>query len=304
MPDLASADVKLRQLQILREVLRSGSERYAARLLKISQPAVSQQIKQLEAALGLKLFLREKNRLIPTHQAWELYRDIEVGFASLDRVGRSVATLKGEEPSAISLAAPGIFCFRLLPQVVRALRNRDPSHSAHIRSGSYQQTAEHILNGRADLGISRLPLDERIFEWQPVATARNICLFHPEHRFAAKELVVAEDLVGEPLIDIEPQFSAHQMNINALRYMGVEPDIAVEFDASGHDAGFVAAGIGVSITNQVIAREYGHFGLSSRPFEPGAVYHYVVFWRRGRTLDDRLRFVVESVARIFRDDAR
>ena len=78
VPDQPSADVKLRQLQILREVLRTGSARYAARLLKVSQPAVSQHIKQLEATLGFPLFLREKNRLVPTHQAWELLRDIEV----------------------------------------------------------------------------------------------------------------------------------------------------------------------------------------------------------------------------------
>lgn len=303
MAEHSSADVKLRQLQMLREVLRTGSERYAARTLKVSQPAVSQQIKQLESALGFPLFLREKNRLVPTHQAWELLRDIEAAFASLERIDKSIAALKGEESNVVGLAAPGIFCFRLIPKVVQALRGRYASCSVHVRSGSYQQTAEHILNGRADLGISRLPLDERIFEWQPVATARNICLFHPEHRFAGKELILAEDLVGEALIDIEPQFSAHQMNINALRYMGVEPDIAVEFDANGHDAGFVAAGIGVSITNEVIAREYCHFGLSSRPFEPGAVYHYVVFWRQGRRLDDRLRFVVEQLTRGFGDAA-
>lgn len=302
MPEHPNADVKLRQLQMLREVLRAGSERYAARILKVSQPAVSQQIKQLEASLGFPLFLREKNKLIPTHQAWELLRDIEVAFASLDRVGKSIAALKGEETSTVGLASPNIFCFNLLPRIVRILRKRHATCSVHVRSGSYQQISEHVLNGRADLGISRLPLDERIFEWKPVATARNICLFHPGHRFEQKELVIADDLIGEPLIDIEPQFSAHQMNISALRYVGVEPDIAVEFDANGHAAGFVAAGVGISISNEVIAREYQHFGLVSRPFEPSAVYHYVVFWRQGRKLSEQLRFVVEQIASVFAEN--
>ena len=129
VPDQPSADVKLRQLQILREVLRTGSARYAARLLKVSQPAVSQHIKQLETTLGLPLFLREKNRLVPTHQAWELLRDIEVAFASLDKVGKSIAALKGEEPTAVGLAAPGIFCFELLPRALGALR----AHASQIR---------------------------------------------------------------------------------------------------------------------------------------------------------------------------
>ncbi len=132
-----------------------------------------------------------------------------------------------------------------------------------------------------------------------MATARNVRLLYPGHRFEQKELVVAEDLADEALIDIDPQFSAHQMNINALRYMGVEPNIAVEFDATGHDAGFVAAGIGISITNEVIAREYGRFGLTMRPFEPSAVYHYVVFWRRGYKLNERQQFLADELARSF-----
>lgn len=81
--------------------------------------------------------------------------------------------------------------------------------------------------------------------------------------------------------------------------MGVEPNIAVEFDATGHDAGFVAAGIGVSITNEVIAREYRRFGLITRPFEPSAVYHYVVFWRRGYKLNERQQFLADELARSF-----
>ena len=299
VPDQPSADVKLRQLQILREVLRTGSARYAARLLKVSQPAVSQHIKQLETTLGLPLFLREKNRLVPTHQAWELLRDIEVAFASLDKVGKSIAALKGEEPTAVGLAAPGIFCFELLPRALGALRAHYPTCSVHLHSGSYQQTAEHVLNGRADLGVSRLPLDGNVFAWRPVATARNVCLIYPGHRFEQQDLVVAEDLVHEALVDIDPQFSAHQMNVNSLRYMGVEPNIAVEFDATGHDAGFVAAGIGVSVTNEVIAREYRRFGLITRPFEPSAVYHYVVFWRRGYKLNERQQCLADELARSF-----
>lgn len=303
MSEKSGTEVTFRQLQVLREVLRAGSERYAAKALKVSQPAVSQQIKQLEGSLGFPLFLREKNRLTPTHQAWELLRDIDVAFQSLERVGKSIASLRGEDASGIGIAAPGIFCLTLIPRVAKEIRRRDTSCSIHIKSGGYPQTAEHVLNGRADLGISRLPLDERIFEWSPVATARNVCLFYPGHRFEEKDLVIAEDLIGEALIDIEPQFSAHQMNINALRYMGVEPDIAVEFDANGHDAGFVAAGIGVSITNEVIAREYRHFGLLTRPFEPGALYHYVVFWRRGRKPSEALQFAVDQLVQAFAANA-
>ncbi|EGE55766.1 UNVERIFIED_ORG: DNA-binding transcriptional LysR family regulator [Rhizobium esperanzae] len=116
---------------------------------------------------------------------------------------------------------------------------------------------------------------------------------------AAKEVITPEDIIDEALVDIEPQFAAHQMNINALRYRGVEPDLAVEYDANSHDVGFVAAGVGISIINSLIAREYRQFGLEFRPFEPGAIYHYVVFWQRGRQLTIGMRQTVDELLGAF-----
>jgi DNA-binding transcriptional LysR family regulator len=95
-------------------------------------------------------------------------------------------------------------------------------------SDSYDQIGEHILAGAR---ISRLPLDPRLFEWAPLGSARNVCIFRPDHRFSQQTCIEAHDLAGETIVDVDPQFVAHQMNFNALRFAGVEPDILVEFDA-------------------------------------------------------------------------
>ena len=290
----STCGVTLRQLQIFREVLRTGSERLAAKNLKITQPAVSQQIRQLEGEVGLGLFARENNRLVATDRAWGLLRRVDSALQSVDRIEKSIAALRNEEEGSLSLAVPVVFCLNAIPRAIRAVRQSSPL-SFQIKSGSYQQIAEHVLNGRADLGVSRLPLDERAFEWVPAATARNVCLFRSGHRLAANEIITPKDIAGEALVDIEPQFASHQMNINALRYSGVEPDLAVEYDANGHDVGFVAAGVGISIVNSLIAREYRQFGLEFRPFEPGAVYHYVVFWQKGRQLTSGMKKTIDEL---------
>ncbi|MGO4642557.1 LysR family transcriptional regulator substrate-binding protein [Mesorhizobium sp. 2RAF45] len=99
-------------------------------------------------------------------------------------------------------------------------------------SGSYEQIDEYILSGRADLGISRLPLNPRLFEWAPLGSARNVSIFHPEHRFSKLSCIEARDLAGETIVDIDPQFASHQMNFNALRFAGIEPDMVVEYDSN------------------------------------------------------------------------
>ncbi|ANK94231.1 MULTISPECIES: LysR family transcriptional regulator [Rhizobium] len=301
--EITESGVKIRHLQILREVMRAGSERLAAQMLRITQPAVSQNIKQLEETVGFALFRRENNRLIPTVKAWEFLRTIDAAFAGLDRIGPSIDFLRNNDTRMIGIAAPSAFSFATLPKVVKGIRERSRSYAVQVKTGTYQQIADHVLSGRSDLGISRLPLDERILDWMPVGSATNVCLFPANHRFAAQQLVTAEDLASEAIIDIDPQIASHQMSVNALRYMGTAPDIAVEYDANGHDIGYVMAGIGVSITNEIIASEYAEFDVAFREFQPGATYHYVVVWQKDRKLSDSLRFALEEIVAALTDRA-
>ena len=293
--------LKLRQLRVFREVLRAGSTRRAATAMGISQPAVSQHLKQLEAALGLALFERSTNRIAPSREAWDLLRSVDAALTSLDRLGASVSEIKSEVKPRVAIAAPAVFGFVTLPKVVGAIRAKTLS-SVRVLSGSDEQVREYILSGQADLGISRLPLDSGLFDWAPVATARNVCIFHPEHRFSACSHILAQDLIGEAIIDIDPQFATHQMNINALRFGGIEPDIAIEYDANGHEAGFVSAGLGVSITNEIVAREYASFKVEARSFEPSALYHYVAMWQKGRVFSNVLSCSLEALVRAFASD--
>lgn len=296
--ELLHGSLKLRQLQVFREVLRAGSTRRAAAALGISQPAISQHVKQLEAALGIALFERSSNRIKPLQQAWELLRNVELALNSLERLEASIFAMKSDERQRIAIATPAVFGFVTLPKVVAIIRQKTISNVRTI-SGTYDQIGEHILAGRADLGVSRLPVDPRLFEWAPLGSARNVCVFHPGHRFARQARVEARDLAGETIVDIEPQFASHQMNMNALRFEGIEPDILVEFDSSGHEAGFVSAGIGVSITNEIIAREYAAFGVEMRPVEPSALYHYVAIWQKGRVFSETLKISLQAILSTF-----
>ncbi|RWD95840.1 LysR family transcriptional regulator [Mesorhizobium sp.] len=296
--ELLQSGLKLRQLQVFREVLRAGSARRAATLLGISQPAVSQHVKQLETALGVKLFERSTNRILPSRQAWELLRNVELALTSLDRLEASIFAMKNEERQQVAIAAPPVFGFVTLPKVVATIRSKTASTVRSI-SGNYSQVGEHILSGRADLGISRLPLDPGLFEWAPIGSARNVCIFHPKHRFSKLSCIEAQDLAGETIVDIDPQFASHQMNFNALRFAGIEPDILVEYDSNGHEVGFVSAGLGVSITNEIIAREYAAFDLAAKPVEPSALYHYVAVWQRGRVFSNVLEVSLEAMLAAF-----
>ena len=158
--ELLQSGLKLRQLQVYREVLRAGSTRRAAAALGISQPAVSQHVKQLEAKLGITLFKRSTNRIVPLQEAWELLRNVDLALTSLDRLEASIFAMKNEEKQRIAIAAPSVFGFVTLPRVVAMIHSKTASNVRSI-SGSYDQIGEHILAGRADLGILKAAFGSR-----------------------------------------------------------------------------------------------------------------------------------------------
>src|SRR5690242_10464525 len=143
--ELLQSGLKLRQLQVFRAVLRAGSTRQAAIALGISQPAVSQHIKQLEALLGITLFERSTNRILPSREAWELLRNVDLALTSLDRLEASIFAMKNEERQQIAIAAPAVFGFVTLPKVVATIHSKTGSSVRSI-SGNYHQVGEHILS--------------------------------------------------------------------------------------------------------------------------------------------------------------
>lgn len=129
-------------------VLRAGSTRRAAAALGISQPAVSQHVKQLETTLGITLFKRSANRIVPLQEAWELLRNVELALTSLDRLEASIFAMKHEEKQRIGIAAPSVFGFVTMPKVVAMIHAKTASD---VRSIFWKLRPDR----RAHLGRSR-----------------------------------------------------------------------------------------------------------------------------------------------------
>src|SRR5690349_6640425 len=76
-PEARNLVFKLRHMEVFRAVMLTGSISAAAKMLYVSQPAVSKLIQYIEGRLAYRLFERINNRLVPTHEAQILYREVE-----------------------------------------------------------------------------------------------------------------------------------------------------------------------------------------------------------------------------------
>jgi DNA-binding transcriptional LysR family regulator len=291
-----------RSAQIFREIIRVGSTRRAGRELGVTQSAVSQHLKLFEDAVGEKLFTRDRRGLIPTTRAIEIYNRLDRYFETLGRIEREISNSFRTKENRLTIAAPHILSFGLVPKIIFALDSLDPSLEFHFRAQRYDEIAQSVVTGEADIGISRLPLDERFFEWHVVAESKSVCVLHPDHRLADKHLVTVDDIIDEPLILLESEYSSNKMGNLTFGRAEFPSRAKIYSDTIGLDASFVANGMGVAVDNDFIARQYHMFDLRIVPFEPAATYHYVVMWRRGSEKFSRKSAIVETFVEVIGRD--
>ncbi|MBS7700190.1 LysR family transcriptional regulator [Chelatococcus sp. YT9] len=278
-----AGSIGLRPAQIFREIIRAGSTRRAARALDVTQSAVSQHLKQFEDAVGEKLFVRDGRGLIPTTNAIEIYNRIDRYFETLQHIENEILDSFSATRNTLTISAPHITCLSFIPKLALELDRADRTLELHVKAQRYDQIAHSLLTGEADLGISRLPLDERFFHWLVIAEIKSVCIMSAGHPLSRKDFITEEDLVCQKLLSIEREYAANPLGSSVSNRRRNASSANIYVDSVGLGAMYIANGLCVSVDNEFTAKQYATLGLDLAfvPFRPGAAYRYVVFSRHG-----------------------
>lgn len=289
--------IGIRRARAFREIIRSGSTRKAAQNLGITQSAVSQQLKHFEETVGEKLFQRDRRGLIPTSRAIELYNRLDRHFATMSRIEQEI-TACFVNKDMLTLSAQHAICLSFVPELLATAYGPDAAPDFHVRAQTNDQVAQSVLTGESDLGLSRLPLDDRFFEWVSLAVCGTVCLLPPGHRLAGRTHLTLDDIEGERVIMLDRDFASRQSGVNGSFFEGRGTRVQVRTDAGGFTPAYVRKGIGITIINTFIAAQFIDFGLESVPFHPPGRYEYVIFWRRGSEVISATHPLVTGARRI------
>jgi DNA-binding transcriptional LysR family regulator len=259
--------MRLSLLRTFGAVLDTGTTQGAAKLLSISQSAVSRRVAQLEEELGISLFIRDKSRLIPTRECGVLEERIRnLADRSASLLSEAEALRQGNSAAVtLRIAFPGSLTLSIVPAIVSGfLAEHDRVH-IELYTGSYDTIERMLKDGRAELGFVRLPVEKSGLEITPLMRVRTVCVMPNDHPLTAQEEVSIEDLAGVPLILLgrlrAPRREIDEMFWNA----GVRPNVRLEAHSVLSACGMVAAGLGVTLVNELMARDYVHLPIAIRP---------------------------------------
>lgn len=185
---------KLRYFVVLADELNFGR---AANRLHIAQPVLSRQIKALEDELRVRLFVRDKRSTELTDAGRQLLEDGRPLLAAAEALQRRVAqAARGTARFSIGFM-PGI----TVTEWVRAFTARHPDVEVELVRTTWDDQVETLRDGRVDVGIVRLPIDQRGLTVRPMFTEPRVAVLPAGHRLAGKESIGVNDLAAEHLLN-------------------------------------------------------------------------------------------------------
>jgi DNA-binding transcriptional LysR family regulator len=291
--------MNLRQLELLRAVIRCETTVGAARELGLSQPAVSNAIKHLEGQLGFPLFERINNRLFPTQEARALYQDSEPIFSMHAALEAKVQDLRENKAGQIRIIATPPLGYGAIPTALQRFLAKRPKVRVSFDVRRLEDVTENVETGVSELGFVLGIGDHPALHTEPVFAGRMVCVVKKGHPLAKKRLVTPADLGKTPFIALERGTKLGTTVRHAFEAAGEPFQFAVEVRYCHTACVLAASGIGVTVVDPFSPSASGKAELMVIPFEPTTpVSAYVVRSRTrplSRLAEEFLREVRQSL---------
>lgn len=230
-------------------VLREGSLSGAARVLGATQPTVGRHIDALEASLGVKLFTRTLDGLIPTEAAGKLAESVEA-MASLSKsIVRTVSSASGDETGTVRITASETIGVEVLPPILARLQADHPSIAIEL---ALSNRNEDLVHGAADIAVRMVRPQQSNLVAKRLGTVKLGVFAHRDYLKRHGTPKSIADLAGHALIgfDRNPQFLqlARSWGLDVVR-----EDFAFRSDSDHAQAAALRAGVGIGICQLAIA---------------------------------------------------
>jgi len=248
---------ELRHLVYFREVARQLHFRKAAEALAVAQPALSRQIAQLEAALGVPLFVRSRRRVELTAAGRLLAERVEPLLRGLAALPAELHALAQGEVGHIRVAFTGLAMATVLPGILREFQRRYPRVRVELNEMPTATQLTGILAGELACGFYHPEAPTPGLRTRLLLRERNGVLLPADHPQAARRTLRLHDLAATAFVlfprSHNPGF--YDRMLAAFARAGVTPRIAEEVWPRANGIGLVRAGLGATFMCPSEARQ-------------------------------------------------
>ncbi|PWB18827.1 MULTISPECIES: LysR family transcriptional regulator [unclassified Comamonas] len=250
------AALNLRQIEVFRAVMSTGSIAGASQILFVSQPAVSRLLAYTEQRIGFVLFERIKGRLFATPEARRLIGEVEQVYQSVQRVNDLAGDLARHRTGILNLVSGPSIGQSFIPQAVASFRQQFPDCKMTFACHGHEQIRERLLNHQADLGVISSAIEHPNLDITPLCTNRLVCIMPANHALCEKEEVTPEDLMQWPMVGYGHDTPMGRRVTAYCQDMELEPNEVVEVGSPQNAGSMVEMGVGIALVDEFSVRSW------------------------------------------------
>lgn len=239
-------NLTLQQISVFLQLARTGSFSGAAKLVGISQPALTRTIQQMEAAVGQRLFDRTTRSVVLTSTGRELQPIAERLEAEFDSAFGELSRFVEGRRGRIAVAALPSIAAVVLPPAIAHYRQQYPSVEVAVLDGLSGSVLDAVVHGQADIGLTIRPSPRATLSYQPLLSDEFGLVCRPDDELAGNGPLPWSVFEGRPFVAMAPQSSVRQMTDAAFLQAGLAVPPLYGCAFLGTTGSLVAAGLGVT----------------------------------------------------------
>ena len=290
--------LSLQQIRCFCAAVELGSFTAAAELLRVSQPAVAEQVRKLEQALGADLFVRLGRGVVPTEAGRAFAAHAARSLRAVEDAADSVGELGAVRGGTVTLGVFGEPSAWRLAELVAAFMRRHPGVSVRLVGRNSSAVVERIRRGELEAGVVLLPIDADKVDVRPCV--RDEVLYVSVSRERTRRPATIEQLAATPLVFYDAE-SADEDPIRRqlaerAQALGLRLQPKVEVEMKDLALRLVAAGVGDTYLPSAYTRApYYPEGLTTASFSPALHDTFAVVTRPGARLSAGVRELLGDV---------
>jgi DNA-binding transcriptional LysR family regulator len=288
----------LQQIRCFCAAMELGSFSAAAEALRVSQPAVAEQIRKLEQALGADLFIRAGRGVLPTDAGHAFAEHAAGSLRALEDAAASVGEFTSLQSGGVALGTFSAPSAWRLDELVGSFLRRHPGMTVRLVGRNSSVIAERVRRGELEAGVVLLPIDDEKLDVRPLL--RDEVLYVSADPARTQRPATIERLASTPLIFYDAEAAEsdpiRRQLAERAQAEGVTLRPRVEVELIDLALRLVAAGLGDTyLPSAYLRAPYYPAGLTTVPFRPALFDTFAIITRPAARLSPGVRELIAEL---------
>jgi DNA-binding transcriptional LysR family regulator len=289
-------DLTLRQVEVIRAVMVTGTIAGAADLLNVSAPGISRLVKHTEESLGVRLFERKAGLFVPAAEAAPVFDQINQVFEKMAGLTYALASLKQGRDTELAFASvPSIAQFLAARAVVR-IRKRFPDLYIDLNVLKIEEAVDYLLLERGEFVAISYRFPHPSLDFRPLGTGELVAIVPENHPLATARQLSVRDLAKEPVIGVDDSDPYGAITAQPFVIAGISRRLSIKARFAQTVVSLVRHGLGVAVIDEFSVAAVAMPGLVRVALSEEVPVSLYAARKRGRVLSSFAEYAIDRLA--------